>query len=199
MAGHSYLVSTMTSILIWAGISSIAFMVFFALILMSILQKRPDMATLAVAALFVGVGTGARAVMLSHAEVIPSSPVRNVAQEGLAFYGALLGVPTGTCVAVQHHRERLAPAFEKFECVHARVCAAEVRRIAQQAHGTWTTCASVRAPRPAEQKVAISDYAPEALGDTILVEGAETLQGDAQRWIYCAKDSSELMVVVKYR
>ena len=188
----------MTSILIWAGISSVAFMAFFALILMSILQKRSNMAAIAVAALMVGVGTGARAIMLSHAEVIPSSPVRDVAREGLAFYGTLLGFPSASCVAVQHHRERLAPAFEKFECVHARICATELRRIARSAHGIWTTCASAHAPRPAKEQGAVGDFSPEALGDTILVEGAEALQGDAQRWIYCAKDSSELVVVVRY-
>jgi hypothetical protein len=187
----------MTSILIWAGLSSLAFMVFFAMILMSILQKRSGMAMIAVVALFIGLGTGARAVLLSHAEVIPSSPVYSVAQEGLTFYATLLGGPSRPCVVVDHHRARLAPAFEKFECINARVCPEEVMRITQQKHCTWQATAQPALPRPPGREGAVGDFAPEVLGDTVLVSTSE--QDGSKRWMYCSKDSSSLVVVVKYR
>lgn len=189
----------MTSILIWAGLSSLAFMVFFAMILLSILQKRSGMAIIAVVALFIGLGTGARAVLLSHAEVIPSSPVPNAQQEGLAFYSVLLGVPAGACVTVEHYRERLAPAFEKFECIRARVCAEEVRRITRQWRCSWKATPSQALPRPFGNEGAVGDFAPEPLGDTLLIAQGAPVQDKLGQWMYCAKDSSALILVVKYR
>lgn len=189
----------MTSILIWAGLSSLAFMVFFAMILMSILQKRTGMAMIAVVALFIGLATGARAVLLSHAEVIPSSFTTDVHQNGMALYTRMFGAPHAACVEVPKYRERLAPAFEKYECVRARVCGTEVRRIMEQRQNAWSFSASKAAPRPTGNEGAIGEYAPETLDDTVLFVHDLTSKSGAGRWIFCSRDSTALIAVVKYR
>lgn len=188
----------MASILIWAGLSSLAFMVFFSLAIMSILQKRSGMAMSAVAALIVALGTGAKAVLLSHADVIRSGPLADPSQGGMTLYRSMLGAPAGSCVTVLHQRERLAPAYEKFECISARSCPDEIRRITSEQRCAWRSCASASAERPPHEEGAIGDFAPATLGDTILFEDGRLPHGNARRWMYCSKDSSALVVVLRY-
>lgn len=188
----------MASILIWAGLSSLAFMVFFSLAIMSILQKRSGMAMGSVAALIIALGTGARAVLLSHADVIQSAPLADPSVGGMTLYRTMLGTPAGSCVTVLHLRERLAPAYEKFECISARSCPDEIRRITSEQHCAWRSCASASAERPPHDEGAVGDFAPATLGDTILCDDGRQVRSNLRRWMYCSKDSSALVVVLRY-
>jgi hypothetical protein len=181
----------MTTILIWAGLSSLAFTVFFALTIVSILQKRAGLVAAAVGAFVVAMGSGIGAVILAHSEDLTTTERAPGVRNGTDIYQDLFGRPEVHCVTISHHRPFIAPAFGRSECVRAYVCPDEVRRITRQHHRAWQRTASFRAQRPPDGTVSLGDFAPEALGDTILVHEDQR----AQRWLYCSEDSAALIAV----
>lgn len=185
----------MTSILIWAGLSSLAFMVFFGLAIMSILQKRPGMIIGAVVALLVALGAGIGAVVSLYGEEILPAPSSTSLRSGEEMYNSKLGAPVVRCVTVSHYRDRIVPAYEEFECVRAYICPAEMMRVTQQLDLEWKSGPSTHASRPPNNEGTSGDFAPEALGDTLLACEGKPMNDGRRRWMYCARDSSVLVVV----
>lgn len=185
----------MTTILIWAGLSSLAFTVFFALTIMSILQKRSGLIAAAVAAFIVAIGSGIGAVIMAHSEHLTTPETAPAMRSGNDIYRDLLGAPDVHCVTVSHHRPYIAQAFGRFECVRAFVCPEEVRRVTQQHQCAWRSVPSVDARRPPGDPGTLGDFEPGALGDTIMAHEEPDVRNGRRRWMYCTRDSSSLVVV----
>lgn len=147
-----------------------------------------------IALVFLMIGAGC-AVMAAYRVAIGAYTRATEALEprsGIAIYEALFGKPVGNCVSVTRHRDQIIPKLDVGMSLRAKTCPEEMRRVLNQRSYDLTRTASLTANR---DHGASGEFAPETLTDTIIVGYLEIIPGRNWRWIYCSKDSSEVIVV----
>jgi hypothetical protein len=185
----------MITILAWSAFALLAGLVFLVLLIMGIAQRRMALVLVAVAALLVSIGLSCVAVYhvmyKSAARVSEAFAPRS----GITIYEGFFGAAPAACVTVTHHRDQVIPKIDTGIDLHMRICPAEVRRILAMGPYTSKRVASTAADRPYGGGDAAGDFAPETLGDTVLVHYWALDERRNWRWIYCNLDSTEAILV----
>lgn len=185
----------MGGIMTWAAISCVGFLAFFGLLITSLLKRSNAMVGAAILSLLIAVGTGVGAIHEAN-NLGPTAAIPVIVpRSGIDMYNAMFGPSVNTCVSVTHHHDRLVPGIDKAIRIRARTCAAELRRVLDIVAYNSVRGSSNGVPKPTGGAYASGDFAPEALGDSVLCHHRELTTNGPTRWIYMRLDSSEMVAV----
>ncbi len=188
--------AAMGTVMIWAGISCTAFLIFFGLLILGLLQRSNNMVGGAVVALAVALGSGIGAVLAANNQVPAARTYATSKRSGMEIYRSMFGPGPDACVSVTHYRDRLVPRIDKAIRIRARICGAELKRINATGAFRASRGAAEVVPRPDASVYVSGEFAPEVLGDTVWCHRSEPFASNVRsRWIYMSLDSSEMIAV----
>lgn len=158
----------MKEIIILSAVTALTFIVFSILLIIGIVKKNKIFITVSVCLLVVSVGFGVYVAYDLYSKSVKKISDLLKPRTGEEIYDALFGKAKHDCVEILNYRDQTVPKIDYAIKLHFITCPAELNRILSL-YEFDENIISTKAMRSESESQADEWFAPEKMGDSILI------------------------------